>query len=249
MDDPNIGSKTLRTDLIKEFGVDEGTRIYQSLMSCTDRLTYAQIRLRDLRAVIEEEVVPHFESWQATYSVDEPEGVFNQSQWKIRMLATEAVQHLHGIFDPLACAIYWFNVPATERSLPHRELTFYKVRNCAAVSLSYRELMTVLSSNESFFHLAALSNSAKHSRIVRSTFCHERDGKPSICVDEAILFESCEGPNPFNTDRKKAALHRFPETSISIYLEQEIQRVIPVFNALVGRVRTDLTQRRKKHQP
>jgi hypothetical protein len=249
MDDPNISSEALRTDLIKEFGVDEGTRIYQSLMSCTDRLTYAQIRLRDLRQVIEEQVVPHFEAWQATYFVNEPEGAFNQSQWKIRMLATEAVQHLHGVFDPLACAIYWFNVPATERNLPHREVTFYKVRNCAAVSLSYRELMTVLSSADSFFHLAALSNSAKHSRIVRSSFCHERDGKTSICAEEAILFESCEGLNPLNTDRKQTALYRFPETSIPIYLEQEIQRVIPIFNALVGHIRSDLTQRRKKPQP
>ena len=248
MEDTNIDSETLRTDLIREFGVDEGTRIYRSLMSCTDRLTYAQIRLRDLREVIEEEVVPHFESWLATYSVDEPEGVFNQSQWKIRMLATEAVQHLHGVFDPLACAIYWFNVPVTERNLPYRDVTFYKVRNCAEVSLSYRELMTFLSSTDSFFHLAALSNSAKHSRIVRSSFCHERDGKLSICADEAILFESCEGPNPVNTDRKQTALHRFSETSIPIYLEQEIQRVIPVFNALVGHIRSDLTQRRKRLQ-
>lgn len=249
MDDQNISSEALRTDLVKEFGVDEGTRIYQSLMSCTDRLTYAQIRLRDLRRVIEDQVVPHFEAWQATYFVNEPEGAFNQSQWRIRMLGTEAVQHLHSVFDPLACAIYWFNVPKTERKLPPREVTFNKVRKCAEVSLSYRELMAVLSSTESFFHLAALSNSAKHSRIVRSSFYFEQDEKPSISAEEAIRFESCEGPNPLKTNHKQTALYRFPETSIPIYLEHEIRRLIPVFNALVGHIRSDLTQRRMRPQP
>ena len=249
MDDPHISSETLRTDLFKEFGVDDGLRIYRSVMSCTDRLTYAQFRLRHLSKVINEQVAPHFEVWQETYNVDEPEGVFNQSQWEIRMLATEAVHHLHSVFDPLACAIYWFNVPVAQQKLPPRDVTFYKVRTCEQISLSYRELMKDISSTGSFFHLAALSNSAKHSGVVRSPFSHERNGGHPLTAEEAILFESCEGPNPLSGEPNPTRLHKFPETPISIYLKSEVQRVAPIFNKLVGLLRSDLTLRLNEHKP
>lgn len=249
MDDQHISSELLRTDLIKEFGADEGLRIYRSTMSCTDRLGYAQLRLRDLKKVIDEQVAPHFEVWRDTYNVDEPEGVFHQSQWAIRMLATEAVHHLHSVFDPLACAIYWFDVPAAQRKLSLRDVSFYKVRTCEQVSLSYRKLMKNISSAESFFHLAALSNSAKHSAIVRSPFSHELNGRHPPTAEEAIRFEPCEGPSPLSSGRNPAALHIFPEAPISIFMESEIRRVVPIFNELVGDLRSDLTLRLNNRRP
>ena len=218
-------------------------------MSCTDRLSYAQLRLCDLRKVIDEQVAPHFEVWRDTHNVEEPEGVFHQSQWKIRMLATEAVHHLHSVFDPLACAIYWFNVPAAQQKLPPRDVTFYKVRTCEQVSLSYRKVMKNISNTGSFFHLAALANSAKHSRIARSPFSHERNGEHPLTAEEAILFESCEGPNPLSIECNSTGLHDFPETPISIYLNNEMQRVVPIFNELVLHLRTDLTLRLDERQP
>ena len=245
MSEPNINADALQSDLIKAFGGDQGLPIYRSLMSCTDRLTYAEMRLHEIENVIVEKIVPNFERWRDSYDVSEPEGVFHESQWQIRMLATEAVQHLHSVFDPLACAVYWFAVAKSSQRLQRRELNFYGVLKCADVGEMYQKKLSAISNSDSYFHLAALSNLAKHSRIVRPSFSHLSNGLPPPSAAHALEFESCNGPNPLNKERRLPVEMDFPKTPISIFLRGELLRVAPLFNELARLIRTELDLRLK----
>lgn len=245
MNEPQVDANTLKQDLIKTFGGKQGLAIYRSLMTCTDRLSYANKRLHDIEKVIQEKIEPNFEMWRDTFDVEEPEGDFHESQWKIRMLATEAVQHLHSIFDPLACVVYWFNIPLAAQSITVRKLNFYEVQRCVGIDKKYQELLSEIAQEEAFFHIAALSNLAKHSQIVRPSFSHISEGLPPINAESAVEFESCTGKNPLNKTGRVSGEFVFPKVSISKFIRDEIRRIAPLFNELVRHVRSDLDLRLK----
>lgn len=201
------------------------------------------MRLHDIQEVIQEKIAPNFRNWRDFGNFEEPKGAFRKSQAEMCMLATEAVHHLHSVFDPLACAIYWFSVPEAKREKRLLEPNFRKVQTCESLPEKYREVFDQIGSTNSFFHLAALSNLAKHSRIVHPTFSLLTDSVVPSNAEEAVIFEQCTGINWLKrTGEKgeKAPVVKFPRTPIAIFLRDELQRIAPLFSELAKLIRSDL---------
>ena len=227
-------------DLLKTS--EDGEKIFQSLGTCFERLSFANMRVQDISQVTQECIAPNFEKWRLW---EEDQEDFRRTLRLIRMLTAEAIHHLHSAFDPLACATYWFNVCRDKRKISDRKLNFYKVQTCESVPAKYRKLFANLANSNSFYHLAALSNLAKHSQIVQPMFSIRSDGVAPASAEHAMVFESCKGQNWLNKDRELPTEIHFPRTPISIFLRAELQRITPLFHELAGLIRSDLDMRLK----
>ena len=233
MTDERFSSLGFQSDLIRTRGSNEGSRICRSIMTCVDRQHFSRKRLNDLKQVLHDDVAPHLDDWLSTGDLD------SAVMWQIRMLANEAVHHLHSAADPLVAAIYWFSVSNTNRRIRDRDLSLFKVRQCQAIDPKYREPLNEIATHNAHLYLAALNNRAKHVHIVRESLPLLGEAS-DLTAQEVVLFESFKKPTQDLPTSGGAIRQHFSATAIVPFLEAESQRFATLFNQLVGAVRDDL---------
>lgn len=155
------------------FGDDQLELATPCLRSVVDRQTYARIHYQDARAKIDPYVEAELQNtslFEVTFCDSEAWLEFNVFIREVGAHLTACVQSIHAVPDILAHAIYYsLGLNRTSRSLKPRDISAASVLKLLKRDSRFSSITSLLESlvsTETFAHLNALSNQAKHRSIV-----------------------------------------------------------------------------------
>lgn len=228
-----------RQHIRRLFGNDQLELAGPCFRSVVDRQTYARIHFQDAKAKIDsytQTALQDASLFDVTFGDSEAWGEFNIFIREVGAYLTACVQSIHAVPDILAHAIYY--------SLGlNRDATALKARDICASSVSKllrREpqfnaitaLLESLVSTDTFAHLAALTNQAKHRSIVFPSMNEDLTGtreKRHMVVFPAFVHDDNPYPQVFADDFLAVEYERSSRCVVNsgIELNAVLQRRVP----------------------
>lgn len=229
-------------ELLRVYGVDRGTRIWDSLNSANDRLLFArrhfQLLRKETRVAIKLDLDRSNTLESSNCEID-IEAEFSQSMHNIKMHVTDCIQHLHTIGDTLAFAIYFFIDKPDNKRFEKKDITLYRVRRWLEESSgltsahTFSALLRKLADNENYTYLVDLNNHAKHRSIVKPAVNrseHEEISQEKL--KDLLVFSQMEMSNPPSHLQNRRGTPVHSQRSILPFIESELVRILNIYGEI-----------------
>lgn len=228
-----------REHIRRLFGDDQLELAKPCLRSVVDRQTYARIHLQDAKAKIDsytQTALQDASLFDVTFGDSEAWVEFNIFLREVGAHLTACVQSIHAVPDILAHAIYYsLGLNQATGALKARDVCAGSVlrllrreRQLSAITA----LLESLVSTDTFAHLAALANQAKHRSIVFPSLDEDLTGtrkKRHMVLFPAFVYDDGSFPQVFADDFISVEYERFSRCVVDtgIQLNAVLQRRLP----------------------
>lgn len=228
-----------RKQIRRLFGEDQLELAKPCLRSVGDRQIYARIHFQDARAKIDSYTRTALQDaslFEVTFGDSEAWVEFNIFIREVGAHLTACVQSIHAVPDILAHAIYYsLCLNRSAGALKPRDVCARSVLGLLRRQPQLNAVTTLLESlvsAESFAHLAALANQAKHRSIVAPAMNEDLTGtreRPHKVVFPAFSYDKSEFPQVFADDFLAVEYGRSSQcvVNIGIELNAVLQRYVP----------------------
>lgn len=228
-----------REHIRRLFGDDQLELAKPCLRSVVDRQTYARIHFQDAKAKIDsytQTALQDASLFDVTFGDSEAWVEFNIFLREVGAHLTACVQSIHAVPDILAHAIYYsLGLNQATGALKARDVCAGSVlrllrreRQLSAITALLESLM----STDTFAHLAALANQAKHRSIVFPSLDEDLTGtrkKRHMVLFPAFVYDDGSFPQVFADDFLSVEYERFSRCVVDtgIQLNAVLQRRLP----------------------
>lgn len=192
------------------FGDDQLELSKPCLRSVVDRQTYARIHFQDAKAKIDSYIQTELQDaslFEVTFGDAEAWVEFNSFIREVGAHLTACVQSIHAVPDILAHAIYYcLGLNFSACALKARDISAGSVLKLLKREPQFNAITSLLESlvnTDSYSHLAALSNQAKHRSIVFPSLNEDLTGardKRHMVVFPAFVYEDTQYQQVFVND-------------------------------------------------
>lgn len=145
--------------------------ICNSLSSTHDRLLFAKHHFELLKEAVVAAIDSGLQIEGITPLAADEEHInvsYLQAMWKVRIHATDCIQHLHAIGDTLAFAVYHLSeLPEKNPVTSMQDITLKEVVKRLPDQSAYTEVLKQYAISDSYTYLEALNNHSKHRYITR----------------------------------------------------------------------------------
>lgn len=186
-------------DLIEnKFGKHQRELANASIQSANQRLRYAQFHYCEIRNLLEQFKATHLNKRPAILLVwgqdEDARSEYFDFMDKVGAHAVACVQSIHAIADLLANAVFRsLALDAGAKPVPEHKVDCALVLNALKKEPRFASIernLEVLTTDRAFVHVAALTNKAKHSNIVKSLLNEDMTGQRA--VKHEIRFDAFE---------------------------------------------------------
>lgn len=221
------------------FGNEQLELAKPCLRSVVDRQTYARIHFQDAKAKIDsytQTALQDASLFEVTFGDSEAWAEFNIFLREVGAHLTACVQSIHAVPDILAYAIYYsLGLNQAAGTLKARDIcagSVLKLLRRDHQLNAITALLESLVSAESFAHLAALTNQAKHRSIVFPSLNEDLTGtreKRHMVVFPAFVYDKNPFPQVFADDFLAVEYERSSRCVVDtgIELNAVLQRRVP----------------------
>lgn len=221
------------------FGDDQLELVTPCVRSVVDRQTYARIHYQDARAKIDsytQTALQDASLFEVTFGDSEAWAEFNLFIREVGAHLTACVQSIHAVPDILAHAIYYScGLNRASGALKARDICAGSVLRLLKREPDFSTVTFILESlvnAETFSHLAALANQAKHRSIVFPSLNEDLTGireKRHMVVFPAFVYDDHQYPQIFADDLLSVEYERSSQSVIrtGIELNAVLQRRVP----------------------
>ncbi|MFA7270062.1 MAG: hypothetical protein WC073_12005 [Sterolibacterium sp.] len=228
-----------REHIRRLFGDDQLELAKPCLRSVVDRQTYARIHFQDARAKIDsytQTTLQDASLFEVTFGDSEAWVEFNIFLREVGAHLTACVQSIHAVPDILAHAIYYsLGLNQAAGALKARDICAGSVLRLLRREPQLKAITSLLESlvsAETFSHLAALTNQAKHRSIVFPSLNEDLTGtreKRHMVAFPAFVYDDNPFPQVFADDFLAVEYERSSRCVVEtgIELNAVLQRHVP----------------------
>lgn len=229
-----------REHIRRLFGNDQLELAKPCLRSVDDRQTYARIHFQDAKAKIDSYIQSALQDaslFDVTFGDSEAWIEFNIFIREVGAHLTACVQSIHAVPDILAHAIYYsLGLNQVAGALKARDICASSVLRLLRRNPQLNAITSLLESfvsTETFAHLAALNNHAKHRSIVFPALNEDLTGtrdKRHMVVFPEFVYDDTPFPQVFADDFLAVEYERSSRcvVDLGIELNAVLQRSVPL---------------------